>query len=151
MAPKNDPCKSIKAAAGSEKGPSQNPFNYMRSTISGEHDRPTKIWKFKLNRVWKVKFRPEMSVKLRFYNYPNLLMLRGPKYSTHWHLPWWDISYNSCTKFITGKLNRYRISNCKIWNFCGWILRSVNHFIKLHYLFKRVAKVLKGNNITKQI
>ena len=63
MAPKNDPLFSIQAAAGSEKGPSPNPFNYIKSTISGEHDRPTKIWKFKLDRVLKVKFRPEMSVK----------------------------------------------------------------------------------------
>ena len=51
MAPKNDLFSRINAVAGSEKGPSQNPFNYMMSTIYGEHDRPTKIYKFKLNRV----------------------------------------------------------------------------------------------------
>ena len=51
MAAKNDPFLRINAAAGSEKGPSQNPFNYMMSIIYGEHDRPAKIWKFKLNRV----------------------------------------------------------------------------------------------------
>ena len=45
MAPKNDHFLRIKAAAGSEKGSSQNPFNYMKSTIHGEHDGPTKMAK----------------------------------------------------------------------------------------------------------
>ena len=54
---------TLEANNRSDKGPSQNPFNYIKSTISGEHDRPTKIWKFKLDRVLKVKFRPEISVK----------------------------------------------------------------------------------------
>ena len=66
MAPKNYPFLRIKSAAGSEKGPSQNPFNYIKPTISGEHDRPTKIWKFKLDRVLKVKFRPEISVNYKY-------------------------------------------------------------------------------------
>ena len=48
MAPKNDHFLRIKAAAGSEKGSSQNPFNYMKSTIHGEHDRPIKILKFSI-------------------------------------------------------------------------------------------------------
>ena len=51
MAAKNDLFLRINAVAGSEKGPSQNPFNYIKPTISREHERPTKIWKFKLDRV----------------------------------------------------------------------------------------------------
>ena len=69
MAPKNDHFLRIKAAAGSEKGSSQNPFNYMKSTIHGEHDRSIKILKFKHHRVRTDSFSEARGVKKLDFNH----------------------------------------------------------------------------------
>ena len=64
MAPKNGPFLRIKAAAGLEKCPSQNSFNYIKPTMECLDNEPNKIWRFGLHRVWTDSFSEAITVKM---------------------------------------------------------------------------------------